>query len=64
MLIIDAHSHFLPDTVIDHIRKHKDRFRSAIVVKDGREFVWDYAGALYPLYREYYDAGAKIADLD
>ena len=64
MLIIDAHSHFLPDTVIDHIRKHKDRFRSEIVVKDGREFVWDYAGALYPLYREYYDAGAKIADLD
>ncbi len=61
---IDAHNHFLPDTVIEHIRKHKDRFQTEVVVKDGREFLWDHAGILYPLYREYYDLEAKTADLD
>ena len=61
---IDAHNHFLPDTVIEYIRKHGDRFNSEIFRKKDQEFILDKAGTMFPIYKEYYDYDTKVADLD
>lgn len=61
---IDTHNHFLPDVVIEYIRHHGARLNSELVIKDGRTFVLDHAGSSFPVFHEYYDYKAKVADLD
>ncbi|MDO5765967.1 MAG: amidohydrolase family protein, partial [Elusimicrobiales bacterium] len=61
---IDTHNHFLPDTVIEYICKHGSRLNSEVVERGGKKFIVDHAGSMYPVFREYYDYEAKIADMD
>ena len=61
---IDTHHHFLPEAVIEYIQRHGSRLNSELIKKEGCSFIVDHTGSSFPVFREYYDYNAKIADLN
>ncbi len=63
MKAIDLHSHVIPPTVIDAVRRDPQRFGMKLVERDGRIF-FERRGDLREMEREFYDVEAKIAAMD
>ncbi len=63
-MVIDIHSHFLPDVLVDYIRRKGDALDTQVVIEDGREYLSHKEGFKYPVFREFYDYGTRIADMD
>ena len=59
-MIIDIHSHFFPQELIDQARNGKAVDGLSIFNKGNEEFVQHRQGARYPLAREFYDRDVKL----
>ena len=63
-MIIDIHSHYIPEAFIESVRKDPDHFRIKVEKREGSDFFVHQEGFAYPLYESFFDIGAKIADMD
>jgi len=63
-MIIDAHSHFIPEALINEFKKENNLFKAHIIKKGDKKFIEHEEGFRYPLFKEFYDVDAKINDLE
>ncbi len=61
---IDVHHHFLPDTLMEHFRKHGDKFNIQIIERDGVEYINHKEGIVHPNFKGYSDYDEITKDLD
>lgn len=61
---IDAHNHFIPQPLLDFIRKEGTKVNTEIIQKDGKEYIKHSEGFMYPLFQEFYDTDKKIKTLE
>jgi aminocarboxymuconate-semialdehyde decarboxylase len=59
-MIIDIHTHFFPQELIDRTRNHDAIDGLSIIIKGDKEFVQHRQGARYPLAREFHNLDAKL----
>lgn len=64
MQIIDIHSHYIPDSFIQSVKKDPARFRIQVENRDGKEFFVHQEGFAYPLFETFFDMRKKIAEMD
>lgn len=60
---IDAHSHFIPETLLDFIRKNGKAVNTEIIEVDGKSFIRHLEGFQYPLFDGFYKTEARLADM-
>lgn len=60
---IDAHSHFIPGTLLDFIEKEGGAIHTEIIQQNGRKFVRHFEGFQYPLFPAFYDSKIKLEDM-
>jgi aminocarboxymuconate-semialdehyde decarboxylase len=63
-MIIDIHTHFFPQVLIDQARNGKAVDGLSILDKGNKEFIQHRQGARYPLAREFYDREAKLEKMN
>lgn len=63
MSAIDLHTHVIPPTIIDAVRRDPRRFGMQLAERDGRIF-FERRGELREMEREFYEIDAKIAAMD
>lgn len=64
-MIIDMHSHFLPDTLVEYLRKKGSKLETEIIKKGSKEYIsHPTCNTTYELYPEFWDYEAKRALLD
>ncbi len=63
-MIIDIHSHYIPQELISDAREGKAFDGLSIILSGGKEHVCHRQGAKYALAREFYDLEAKLAKMD
>lgn len=63
MNAIDLHSHVIPPTIVDAVRREPQRFGLKLVERNGKVF-FERRGQLREMEREFYDVDAKIAAMD
>ena len=61
---IDAHSHFIPDTLIDFIRTEGAKINTEIIEQDGQTYMRHFEGFQYPLFKGFYDPQEKLKDME
>ena len=61
---IDAHHHFIPEAIIELMKKDGKKINTEIIIKDGKEFVSHTEGFIYPLLKGFYDYDAKMEYLE
>jgi aminocarboxymuconate-semialdehyde decarboxylase len=59
----DLHNHVIPETVVQAIRRHPDRYGTRIEERDGKRY-FDSHGRMTELLPEFCDPAAKIAWMD
>lgn len=62
-MIIDAHHHIIPKSVVDLIRKGDPRFDAEIQMRNQQEWIVHRQGYTYPLFDKFYDSEAKLQDM-
>jgi aminocarboxymuconate-semialdehyde decarboxylase len=62
-MIIDAHHHILPKSIVQAIRTGDSRFQAEIQTRGNQEWVVHRQGYAYPLFDKFYIANAKIEDM-
>jgi aminocarboxymuconate-semialdehyde decarboxylase len=60
---IDLHTHVIPPTVVEAMRREPERFRTRVVERNG-ELFFERRGETMKMNREFYDIEAKIAAMD
>jgi len=60
---IDLHSHVIPPTIIEVMRRDPQRFGMKVIERDGKLY-FERRGKLNAMEREFYDIEAKIAAMD
>lgn len=60
---IDAHSHFIPENLLDFIRKEGTKINTEIIVQNGKEYIRHFEGFQYPLFPGFYDRKEKLSDM-
>ncbi|MBR3640998.1 MAG: amidohydrolase [Oscillibacter sp.] len=60
---IDAHSHFIPDTLLEMIRKDGAFCNTEIIDVDGKPFIRHFEGFQYPMFEGFYKPEVKLADM-
>lgn len=64
MMRIDVHSHVIPSRMVDQIARSPHEFAARIEGElDARKVIHEQ-GYVYPLFREFYDAEAKLESMD
>ena len=63
MSSIDLHTHVIPPTVVEAMRRDPQRFGTKVVERNG-ELYFERRGNIVELNREFYDIEAKIAAMD
>ena len=63
MSAIDLHTHVIPPTVVEAVRRDPKRYGMQLAERDGRIF-FERRGQLREMEREFYDIDAKIAAMD
>jgi aminocarboxymuconate-semialdehyde decarboxylase len=63
MNAIDLHSHVIPPTIVDAVRRDPSRFGMKIEGRDGKLY-FERRGRLSEMDREFYDVDAKLAAMD
>jgi aminocarboxymuconate-semialdehyde decarboxylase len=62
---IDVHNHVIPIEMMNAIRQHPARYKMRIIDGSrGKGRVVRNTGQAFPIFREYYDAEAKLAGMD
>src|SRR5688572_28624167 len=59
----DLHNHVIPESVVQAIRRHPDRYGTRIEERDGKRY-FDSHGRMTELLPEFCDPAAKIAWMD
>jgi len=62
-LVIDAHSHILPENIVELIRREGSKYGATIQQRGSLEWVVHEQGYTYPLFGKFYDAQQKLADM-
>lgn len=60
---IDLHSHVIPPTIVEAMRRHPQRFGMKVAEREGKLY-FERRGQLSEMDREFYDVEAKIAAMD
>ena len=60
---IDLHTHVIPPTVVEAMRRDPQRFSTKVIERDG-ELYMERRGNIIEMNREFYDIDAKIAAMD
>lgn len=60
---IDLHSHVIPPTIVEVMRRDPQRFGMKVAERDGKLY-FERRGQLSEMEREFYDVEAKIAAMD
>lgn len=63
-LVIDVHSHILPESVVNLIRKEGSKYGASVQMRGSAEWVVHEQGYTYPLFRKFYDAEEKLLDMN
>lgn len=63
-LVIDVHSHILPENIVNLIRTYGAKYGANIQKRASMEWVVHEQGYTYPLFRKFYDAEQKLQDMD
>ena len=63
MSSIDLHTHVIPPTVVEAMRRDPQRFGTKVVERDGKLY-FERRGNIVEMNREFYDIEAKIAAMD
>jgi len=62
---IDVHNHVIPIEIMNAIRRHPARYQMRIVDEaSGKGRIVRDTGQAFPVFKEYYDAEAKLAGMD
>lgn len=62
---IDIHAHFIPEEIIELIRKEPEKYQARIVTDSGGgEYIQHDQGYAYPLHKGFYDMRARLQDMD
>src|SRR5512134_3024876 len=59
----DLHNHVVPETVVQAIRRHPERYGTRIEDRNGKPY-FDAHGRMIELLPEFFDPEAKIAWMD
>jgi aminocarboxymuconate-semialdehyde decarboxylase len=63
-MMIDMHTHFIPPELVADARAGRALDRLAIESRDGMEWLVHPQGSRYPLVPAFFDAGAKLEQMD
>ena len=61
---IDVHSHVIPKEMLEAIARNPERYEMRIEERDGKRRIVREGGNVFPVFREFYDADAKVAGMD
>lgn len=63
-MIIDCHSHYIPQGFIDLLKKGDSELQAKLIEKGGQTFVSHNQGYVYPLLPGFYDLSYRIKEMD
>jgi aminocarboxymuconate-semialdehyde decarboxylase len=63
-MIIDIHSHFIPEAFIDEVRKRPEELGIKIIRKENMDYFSHKEGFTYPLFPSFFDVQAKLKDMN
>ena len=63
-MIIDIHSHYIPESFIERVKKDSERFRIKVERRGELDFFVHQEGFAYPLFESFFDIREKLIDMD